>query len=413
MSLTILLYGATGYSGRLIAAEAARIAASDNPGAPFRMLLAGRSGREVAAVARRYDMDHRVFALDDPPRVLAGLDEVDVVVNAAGPFALTASHLARAALAAGCHYVDINGEADVYMRTDDLSHHAIERSLAMVAAAGHSAAASDLLLDVALQQLRPVSPDVNVGEIGAVRLAFSHFMSLSRGSLETMWRSLREQVRVVRRSKYLDAEGNPRSQHALWHEPVGQLERRFDFFDRHAPRADRHAATARNVRIASAANVVDTLTARLTLERGRFEAQRLECYVEVGEVGRITFQLAPLLTPFAATPWSRNIVRLQLNALPEGPTPQERDSEPHLLVLEIDDRFQRPLIHWAWHTPNPYDFTARVALEIARRVARSNQYGWLTPAEVLQPTLDQLLGPTGYLRSCHLTQRHTAALEMV
>ena len=54
MSHTILLYGATGYSGRLIAAEGQRagMASNDLTGAP-RMILAGRDGTELRKLARR------------------------------------------------------------------------------------------------------------------------------------------------------------------------------------------------------------------------------------------------------------------------------------------------------------------------------------------------------------------------
>jgi short subunit dehydrogenase-like uncharacterized protein len=155
MSYTILLYGATGYSGRLIAAEAARAGLTDSKDVPgFRFVLAGRDGREVAKLADQYHMEPRVFGIGDRNEVTNGLNEVDVVINAAGPFALTADHLAKGALAAGCHYVDINGESEVYMRLDDLGRHAVQRNLAMVSSAGHTAAASDLLLYVALQELR-------------------------------------------------------------------------------------------------------------------------------------------------------------------------------------------------------------------------------------------------------------------
>jgi len=58
-------------------------------------------------------MDYRVFGLDDSGEVVQRLAGVDVVLNAAGPFAFTAERLAGAAIRARCHYVDINGEIDV------------------------------------------------------------------------------------------------------------------------------------------------------------------------------------------------------------------------------------------------------------------------------------------------------------
>ena len=126
------------------------------------------------------------------------LRDVDLLINAAGPFALTAERLAKDALDAGCHYVDINGEIDVYKKLDDLGRYAMQRGRAMVSSAGHTAAASDLLLEAALRALA-ARTDLDCGrDLGAVRIAMSRIMTLSRGSAETVWRSLREQVTVVR-----------------------------------------------------------------------------------------------------------------------------------------------------------------------------------------------------------------------
>jgi len=404
MSYTILLYGATGYSGRLIAAEAARASMTDTEG-EYRFVLAGRDGTEVARIAREHRMEARVFGIENRETVIRELSDVDVVINAAGPFALTANHLARGALGAECHYVDINGEADVYMRLDDLERHALDRNVALVVSAGHTAAASDLLLDVALGEIRPPGNE-DLLPLGAIRIAVSKILTLSRGSLETLSRSIREQVRLVRLGKVEGLDGQSRQGHVLWHEPVGKLERAFDFFDPDE-RNGRPAAAKmkRDLRIASAANLVDTLTARLTVERHRFEVRRIESYVEAGTVARLAYQLAPALTSVAALPFVRDLARIPFTALPSGPTQQERDVETNFIVLEIENRVQERLIHWGWHTPNPYDFTAQVVVEIARRVARDAPSGWITPAAVLNVTKADLSGHGGCLRNCLLNER--------
>lgn len=415
MRKTLLLYGATGYSGLLIAAEAARAGGDGGSGAPAcRMVLAGRDGRSVARLAAEHGMDFRVFGIDDRRDVIRGLSEIDVVINAAGPFALTAAHLARGALAAGCHYVDINGEAEVYKRLDDLGRHAVQRRLGMVCSAGHTAAASDLLLGAALQELRAQGGG-DAGDrpphLGAVRIASSRLVSLSRGSVETLVRALREQVTVVRGREVEDQSGRMRHQHVLWHEPVGKLERSFDFSVPTIAGRGTGAVQQRDVRIAAAANLVDTLTARVTIERGGFFVRRIESYVEAGTVSRLVYQLAPVLAPVAALPWSRDLTRLQLSVLPVGPTSEERRRETHVTLLEIEDPFQTRIVRWCWQTPNPYDFTARIALAVATVLASGGQYGWLTPAEVMRPARRDLSAGRGYLRGCRLHDRHGSVKE--
>ena len=153
MSYNVLLYGATGYSGGLIATEGKERGMSKQDGGNFKMILAARNGTELRRVAEKNCMDYRVFGLDDRHEVRKRLDGIDVVLNAAGPFAFTAERLLNAALAMGCHYVDINGEVDVYMKLDDFGREATQRGVAIVSAAGDTAGTSDILLDVALKQL--------------------------------------------------------------------------------------------------------------------------------------------------------------------------------------------------------------------------------------------------------------------
>ena len=87
----IMLYGATGYSGRLIASEM-KLVSEDEPGA-YRMILAGRDGNQLRALAQELEMECRVFGLDRRSDSERGLDGMHVVINAAGPFAWTAERL--------------------------------------------------------------------------------------------------------------------------------------------------------------------------------------------------------------------------------------------------------------------------------------------------------------------------------
>lgn len=387
MTHTILLYGATGYTGRLIAAEAALVGmAGGGLGGPYRMVLAGRNGAALAEIAEQHGMEYRAFALEDPSRVKRALRDVDLVINAARPFALTGDRLAKSSLDADCHYVDINGEVDVYQRLDDLGRFARDRKLAMVCSAGHTAAGSDLLLDAALSHLA-TRPDLHYGhELGAIRIAMARIVNLSRGSVETLWRSLREQVTVVHGG-------------SLWHEPVGKIERTFDFRDHGDPKAER------DLRIASAANLVDTLSARLTVARHRFSATRMESYVEAGTAARLGYQLASFLAPVAAIPGVRFLVQQQIEFLPEGPTPEDLRDERHVILLDIEDPARARLVDWRWDTPNAYQFTAQVVVEIAAKTIEGSGVGWLTPGAVLHPRRQELTSTQGALRGCRLDER--------
>ncbi len=100
MAETIAVYGATGHTGGLVARELAARGLD--------VVLAGRDEarlRERAGSINGRVEVHRV-ATDDT-RGLRGLaEEVDAVVNCAGPFSLTGEAVVEAAIAGGAHYVD-------------------------------------------------------------------------------------------------------------------------------------------------------------------------------------------------------------------------------------------------------------------------------------------------------------------
>lgn len=389
----LLLYGATGYSGRLIAELAQQRWADGKQG--LRLILAGRNGQLLSDLARRLKVGYRVFGLDDRHAVEAGLQDVFALINAAGPFALTAEPLAKAALRCGCHYVDINGEVDVYKRLDDLGYLARQRRLAMVCGAGHSAVASELLLEEALRYLKGTT------ELGAVRIALSQIDQPSRGSIQTVLRTLREQVLVVRdggERKGLQSSKNDRF--TLTYVPLGQLERVFDFglepdatsADPGGPARRRRSGPRPARRIASAVNLIDTLTARLTAARHVDRVLRIESYLECSDFLRAIHQWSAITAPLWWISTLRDIATRQIELLPEGPTAGERTRERLSVVLEIEDIWGHPLIDWRLETPSAYDFTACAAVTVAERMAQpvpgystraEGLAGWRTPAELL------------------------------
>jgi short subunit dehydrogenase-like uncharacterized protein len=390
MSYQLLLYGATGFSGRLIAAEGKSRGMSRGD---CRMILAGRDGPRVSRVANENFMEFRVFPLHDPYAIRRGLDGIDVVINAAGPFAFTAEPLARGALEADCHYVDINGELDVYMRLKDLAHKAGRYGSAMVCGAGTSGAPSDVLLDLALQNLLRAQPSLQ--SLGAVRIAKSKVIDFSRGSAATLARSLREKVIVVRASRSAQKM-------IISHEPVGKLERAFDFG---RPHHDGEVSANDSVpRIASAVNLIDTLVAKNTIERYGLAARVIESYVQLGTTSRIGYQMAAMVSPLQALPAVRRWANAQSALLREGPTPEDMARHRRVIVLEIEDIFHSRVIDWWMGTPSVYELTAQLVVAIAQAVARRRRgdaSGWVTPAEALGP-VQFGVGP---LRGCTLESR--------
>ena len=97
------VFGANGHTGRFVAAELKR-----------RGLAARWIGRNRAALSElQATLGHgeiRVASVQDPASLLRAFDGLDAVINCAGPFFDTCGPVVAAALAAGCHYLDVNAE---------------------------------------------------------------------------------------------------------------------------------------------------------------------------------------------------------------------------------------------------------------------------------------------------------------
>lgn len=106
MSQRFLVYGANGFTGRLIA-EAVKERGLD-------AVLAGRNERAVRELADRLSLEARVFSLDDAAAVRRGLDGVEAVLHCAGPFSQTSRPMLDACLETRTHYLDITGELTVF-----------------------------------------------------------------------------------------------------------------------------------------------------------------------------------------------------------------------------------------------------------------------------------------------------------
>ena len=100
----VLLYGANGFMGELIAREAAR------QGLPI--TLAGRTESGLAALGAELGLPHRIFALNDAEAAQSALSGQQVLMNASGPFHSISAPLLRQALNAGVQYLDLAGKVE-------------------------------------------------------------------------------------------------------------------------------------------------------------------------------------------------------------------------------------------------------------------------------------------------------------
>ena len=134
---TFMIYGANGYTGRLIAREAARRG--------MKPVLAGRNRESVAQLAAELGMTARVFGLGDGAEIERNLDGVDLVLHCAGPFSQTAAPMLEACLARKVHYLDITGEIDVFELCHRADARAREQGIVVLPGSGFDVVPTDCL----------------------------------------------------------------------------------------------------------------------------------------------------------------------------------------------------------------------------------------------------------------------------
>ncbi len=129
---TLLIYGAAGYTGRLVSGHA--------KAAGLNVILAGRAQDALAEVSAKLDLPSRLFSVDDATAVTAALADVDFLLNCAGPFMRTAGPLMRAAIQAGVHYLDFAAELDSYRLAETLDAEAKAAGVMLLPGSGGSVA---------------------------------------------------------------------------------------------------------------------------------------------------------------------------------------------------------------------------------------------------------------------------------
>ncbi len=145
MSDAWMLYGAYGYTGRLLAEEAVRRG--------HRPLLAGRSEDKLAPLAERHGLDWVAVKLDDDRPLREALGRVALVLHAAGPFVHTSPPMVRACLETGTHYLDITGEIPVFQHTFARDQLALTRGIALISGVGFDVVPTDCLADHLAQRV--------------------------------------------------------------------------------------------------------------------------------------------------------------------------------------------------------------------------------------------------------------------
>ena len=164
-----LLYGAYGYTGRLIAQEA-----KDRGHKP---ILAGRSAEKLIPLAEKLDLDYRVFDLKDEENILKIVKEFDLVFHTAGPFKYTSSPMLKACLKSRTNYLDITGEIPVLEENFKYDAQAKNNGITIISGVGFDVVPTDCLSKYVSDKIpNPTSLEIGINSVS----------NLSPGTIKTM-----------------------------------------------------------------------------------------------------------------------------------------------------------------------------------------------------------------------------------
>lgn len=316
----ILIYGATGYTGKLVAAEAAR--------RDLDVVLAGRDARKLEVVASHHGFEARVVRLDDAPGLTAALADVAAVLHIAGPFSKTSRPMADACLATGTHYLDVTGEIGVFEALARRDGEAKQAGVMLLPGVGFDVVPSDCLAVHVAKRI----DDPTILRIGLAGLGGG----MSRGTARTLVEAFAEGLRV-------------RSQGVLVPRPFGRFEHRFDL----------GAGPMRGV----AMPLADLASAFHSTG-----IPNIETYAIVS--GRMVELLrwGGRLTSVAAWPIVQSFLQARIDGLPEGPSEVALARGRAVVLAEVEGPGGQRAAAMV-ETPSGYAMTRLAAIEAVRRAA--------------------------------------------
>ena len=323
----LLVYGAYGYTGELVARRAVARG--------LRPVLAGRDSERVVRLARELGCEWRAFPLSDPEALRYGIRGAAVVVHCAGPFVHTAVPMAEACVDERAHYLDVTGEIPVFEALVALGPAARNVGVMLLPGAGFDVVPTDCL---ALHLARRL-PGART-----LTLAIAGMDRVSRGTARTM----------------LEHAGSL---------PRGREETRsFDF----------GFGPVEAVRVPWA----DVFTA----PRSTGVAD-VRTYLAAPLPFRALLRAAPYLAPILRSPRVRDLAAAAIARGEAGPGPDRRAARRSVVFGEAVSADGGRVAALQRH-PDPYGLTADAAVEIAARaLAGEAPPGWQTPASAYGPDL--------------------------
>jgi short subunit dehydrogenase-like uncharacterized protein len=326
-----MIYGATGYTGGLIAKKAIELGETPT--------LAGRNAETVSALAAKLGLPWAAFSVDDIDAVEAALESHTLVLSVAGPFSATANTMMNACIKTKTHYLDVTGEIDVFELAASLGNRATEAGITLLPGVGFDVVPSDCL--AAHTAARAKAPT-------ALAIAIKGLGGPSRGTAKTAVESLGSGT-MARRGGTITALR------------PGRLQRNFDLGSGNEPYL---GVSWGDVSTAFYSTGIPDIEVYFPAE---------------GPIKAMT-NMSRFLGPVMGSGFVQSMLKKQIDKMPAGPTDDERIRDTSILLAEVTDS-DGTIFRSLLSAPNGYTLTAESAVQSAIKVLHGESNpGFQTPS---------------------------------
>ena len=326
-----MIYGANGYTGRLIAKQAKKQG--------LKPILAGRSRETIETLAAETGFKSLVFDLDDKAALNKALKGVSTVLHCAGPFSATSQPMIEACLKNSCHYLDITGEISVFANAYRQSDAARRADIVLMPGVGFDVVPTDCLAATLVNAL----PAATV-----MMLAFESGGKMSPGTAKTSVEGLAGGGCVRRDGK-------------LKWVPLAWKTREIRF---------KHGK-----RLAVTIPWGDVFTAYISTG-----VPDIEVYMAAPPSAILRMKRLRMVKPLLSMEWVQNVMKRRIEKSVTGPQRGARQNSQMQLWGEVSSADGRS-VSATMTTPDGYDVTVMASLGIVEFLLKNDvEGGFYTPS---------------------------------
>lgn len=329
--MSILIYGANGYTGNLVVQEALKQG--------LKPVIAGRNLEKIEGLAKSLVLEFKVFDLLDIDHVVNNIRGFDVVLHLAGPFRDTARPMAEACLRAGVHYLDITGEIAIMEWMKELDSRAKKSGIMLMCGVGFDLVPTDCVA-VKLKTMLPEATNLEIAFL-------MEGGGISHGTMTTMVGNLGRTSYSLRN-------------HLLIEEPLGKHGKYFDFGTKQQycfsiPWGDLFSAHE--------STGIPNITT----------------YVSASKATYYLLQFQQLFNPILRSHWFQKVFQRYIDKYVTGPSmAQNKNGRSYVRGIAFDNE---KAVSVGLAAPESYLLTAIAAIIISKKVLNGNwKVGFQTPA---------------------------------